>query len=317
MKKTNFIEEGNFYKGNCHCHTTNSDGKIKPEDIQVAYREKGYDFLMITDHNVHSNFTEFNSEKFILIQGFEGDIGTFHFIFFPTTLDKPFCHLERVPNNHTEGIRSEDATIEYINNYVKNICDRGYAAMINHPYWSSIGTEEIMKIENIFALEVYNYGCAVSENTAESLETWDACLRKGKRLWGMATDDNHNHKGLDNKRADSFGGWINVKAKSLSQEHIIESILEGSFYASTGPEIYDYYVEDGYAFIECSNVEKIYMHSYKNGELLYRFQCEMAMDDKGVTKHRFQLKGDEDFLRIQIYDYFGKVAYTNPIYLKD
>ena len=48
MKKTTFLENGQFYKGNIHCHTTCSDGKLSPDAIVKAYQDKGYDFLAIT-----------------------------------------------------------------------------------------------------------------------------------------------------------------------------------------------------------------------------------------------------------------------------
>ena len=40
-----------------------------------------------------------------------------------------------------------------------------------------------------------------------------------------------------------------MKAKSFTREGIIEALEEGSFYASTGPEIYDFYVENGVAAV--------------------------------------------------------------------
>lgn len=40
-----------WYKGMLHCHTYWSDGRGFPEDVCRAYRDIGYDFLSITDHN--------------------------------------------------------------------------------------------------------------------------------------------------------------------------------------------------------------------------------------------------------------------------
>ena len=40
-----------WYKGMMHCHTYWSDGRGFPEDAAKAYRDLGYDFLSITDHN--------------------------------------------------------------------------------------------------------------------------------------------------------------------------------------------------------------------------------------------------------------------------
>src|SRR5262249_52399561 len=45
-----FPAPGHFYKGNLHTHSTRSDGKLSPEEVVAAYRERGYDFLALTDH---------------------------------------------------------------------------------------------------------------------------------------------------------------------------------------------------------------------------------------------------------------------------
>ena len=43
--------EGRWLRGNLHTHTTVSDGKLTPEECIRLYKEKGYDFLCITDHH--------------------------------------------------------------------------------------------------------------------------------------------------------------------------------------------------------------------------------------------------------------------------
>src|SRR4051794_15207266 len=40
-----------WLKGNTHTHTLASDGDSPPEDVVRWYREHGYDFLVITDHD--------------------------------------------------------------------------------------------------------------------------------------------------------------------------------------------------------------------------------------------------------------------------
>ena len=42
-----------FYKGQFHTHTWWSDGRAAPEQAVAYYKERGYDFLGITDHNVY------------------------------------------------------------------------------------------------------------------------------------------------------------------------------------------------------------------------------------------------------------------------
>ena len=93
MKKTTFLENGQFYKGNIHCHTTCSDGKLSPDSIVKAYQDKGYDFLAITDHNVFSHYTCYDTDRFVMIQGVEGNLRApadnhreYHFIVLPLSL---------------------------------------------------------------------------------------------------------------------------------------------------------------------------------------------------------------------------------------
>ena len=43
--------DGRWFKGNTHTHTLNSDGDSTPDDVVRWYREHGYHFLVLTDHN--------------------------------------------------------------------------------------------------------------------------------------------------------------------------------------------------------------------------------------------------------------------------
>ena len=43
--------ESRFYKGNTHAHTLWSDGDAAPQAVVAWYRDQGYDFLALTDHN--------------------------------------------------------------------------------------------------------------------------------------------------------------------------------------------------------------------------------------------------------------------------
>lgn len=44
--------QGQWYKGNLHTHSYWSDGDQFPEVILLGYRERGYDFVAVSDHNV-------------------------------------------------------------------------------------------------------------------------------------------------------------------------------------------------------------------------------------------------------------------------
>jgi len=40
-----------WYKGALHCHTYWSDGRVFPEQAAAWYRDHGYQFVALTDHN--------------------------------------------------------------------------------------------------------------------------------------------------------------------------------------------------------------------------------------------------------------------------
>ncbi|MBU6151765.1 MAG: hypothetical protein KGR25_09965, partial [Chloroflexi bacterium] len=46
-----FAGPGAWFRGNLHCHTTESDGNVSPSDAAAGFANLGYDFLAITDHD--------------------------------------------------------------------------------------------------------------------------------------------------------------------------------------------------------------------------------------------------------------------------
>src|SRR5215510_9457787 len=65
-----------WYKGNTHTHTLNSDGDSTPDEVVHWYREQGYNFLVLTDHNFLTNVEGLNAlhgadDKFLVIRGEE------------------------------------------------------------------------------------------------------------------------------------------------------------------------------------------------------------------------------------------------------
>src|SRR5436190_4080760 len=70
------IAGGRWFKGNTHTHNVNSDGDSTPDEVVRWYREHGYQFLVLTDHNYLTPTTGLNAvhgapDKFIVIPGEE------------------------------------------------------------------------------------------------------------------------------------------------------------------------------------------------------------------------------------------------------
>ena len=70
-----------WYKGNLHTHTLWSDGDAPPEMIVSWYKDHGYDFLTLSDHNILSlgekwipvSKNNFNLEKLEKLKAQFGD----------------------------------------------------------------------------------------------------------------------------------------------------------------------------------------------------------------------------------------------------
>src|SRR4029078_3464826 len=65
-----------WYKGNTHTHTLNRDGDSTPDEVVRWYREHGYNFLVLTDHNFLTAVDGLNAvhgaaDKFLVVRGEE------------------------------------------------------------------------------------------------------------------------------------------------------------------------------------------------------------------------------------------------------
>lgn len=131
---------------------------------------------------------------------------------------------------------------------------RGLFTTYNHPVWSRVGMEEVTGLQGFWAMEVYNYGTQIECGEGRGEVFWDAMLRECVHFHSFASDDNHNSQRL----FDSLGGWVCVRAEELTHEAIINRLLDGEYYSSAGPEIYQWGIDGETVFMECSNVARIH-----------------------------------------------------------
>ncbi|MBS5065738.1 MAG: PHP domain-containing protein, partial [Hungatella hathewayi] len=67
-----FKGRGNWYKGNLHSHTVNSDGKLTPAESVKLFQDNGYHFLCLSEHDLYTDYRkEFDSSEFIILPGLE------------------------------------------------------------------------------------------------------------------------------------------------------------------------------------------------------------------------------------------------------
>ncbi|MCD6321560.1 MAG: CehA/McbA family metallohydrolase [Clostridiales bacterium] len=301
MRQLAFEGKGKFYKGNLHAHTEISDGKRPVAEVVDIYKNLGYDFLAITDHNILFKSDEFNDILYIVpgleIHSVEPNSARTHHMVALTTYDNGKISHGQVFNNveWTDSVQS-------LNGVCNMMVPEGFQMIYCHSMWSRTEPNEFRN-PKLMAMEIYNGVCDVMCDQGYQLTHWDNILRSGMKMWGIASDDCH---GMDSH----YGrGFVMVKSQNLTDHGILKALKDGAFYASQGPEIYDFYIEGENAVVKCSPAMKITFITYE-----YRGRCFRY--DSPATEASMIFNKGINYIRVEITDENGKKAWTNPLFLK-
>lgn len=289
-----FNASGNWYRGNLHTHTTNSDGRKKPADAINWYRTHGYDFIALTDHDRVTNFSKMGDEHFLILPGGEIHIKN---VLPDKIIEMLVIGFYQPLDFASQGYFPLEA--------ISQMRAGGGIFFLCHPQWAGLSPEEvevILQQQNPIGLEVFNSDCD-QDVRGYSRAHWDYLLSRKKLLWGLATDDTH-------WQADEGRGWIMVKAPSLTFPAILEALTTGNFYASQGPEIYDYQITDKEIYVRCSPAMRIEAFSREG------YSGRIApWWGKFLSEAIFPLQLFSHYVRIECIDMWGRVAWTPPILL--
>ncbi len=299
-----FSQPGRFWRGNLHTHSTLSDGILAPGMVIDAYKNAGYDFMMLSDHFIgHYNWPiadtrALRSNNFTTIIGSE--------IHAPVTSVGELWHIVAagLPLDFAPAGKTESA---------ENLCRRAHEAGafigIAHPAWSQLTIEDGRAIDCAHAVEIYNHGCAIESDRGDGWYLLDQLLNKGHRLSAFATDDAHF------KSPDYFGGWVQVKTDSLDPDLLLNALKAGHYYSSQGPLIHDVSIAGSEINISCSPVDNI--------TVLCGNSRSVVRNAKSITDATFDLKKLETgwllnkvspWFRVVCIDHAGKRAWSNPIW---
>ena len=334
MKRYLLTPEGNFYKANMHCHSTLSDGKLTVEELKEIYKRHGYSIIAFTDHNVLIDHSDLNDESFMAITGYEMDVldarqdrsynhtPCTHICFYskdPHNEVIPCYNPKYVFGNHPDLAAAQrySGTPDYerryweTNEFIRKTCAEGFLACYNHPTWSIQDLDEYRNIEGVFAMEVYNHSCWVGGWPEINDHAYDDMLRRGKRIFPIAADDNHDRFPEGHPRFDSCGGFIMIRAPKLEYGAIMTALEAGDFYASTGPEIYEIYAEDETIHVKTSPAARIKLTTYGR-----RADCATGeKDGELITEATFSVLGLYDrYCRITVDDGHGHFAWSRAFF---
>jgi hypothetical protein len=289
-----FSLPGRWFKGILHVHSSASDGKRSPEEVTTWYQSRGYHFMALTDHDVLSRplaiASDFVTLGGIEVEGIDPASGMYHLV----------------------GLGAHNAPAISANQSlpIQEAIDRlravGSLASLAHPYWSGQMSRDLLDLEGLFALEVYNGGCEVDDGKGYSNVHWDDMLAAGRRLGGIAVDDAHWRHG----DKDAGLGWVWVKASRLDAESILGSLARGSFYASSGPEIQEVTLDGDRVQVRCSPVASI--DFVGSGPHSHRVS---APSGETLTGAEYRISVQQRYLRVACQDLQGRRAWTNPFYL--
>jgi hypothetical protein len=294
-----FEAEGNWYKGNLHTHTTNSDGDWSPERVVDEYIANGYDFLFITDHGKVTDVSGLSRDGFLTLHGSEIGAGK-------AELGQSY-HI--VALNLKEPVSRQDATTAQW--MIDLIREKGGESIVAHPYWSGLTINDVINLEGYIGVEIFNTTCFNAIAKGHSLVHWDDLLARGKLTWGFAVDDTHQHFN-EYRPIDICGAWIMAKLPELTEEGVMKAIKAGQFYASNGPVINDISVEDGKIHVSTSQVKVInFVMNVSRGRSF------TAMGDSLLTEAEYKISGTEKYIRVECFDVNGKTAWSNPIVFQE
>ena len=330
-------EKGNFYKANLHSHSTVSDGKWTVEEMKERYREQGYSIVAYTDHQVFLTHNELADENFLPLNGYEVDIPE----------DRPwgektktchFCLIALDPDRTEQRIYHDSIFIdqnadqvnlakdrqpitrhydpEFISSLMQEAREDGFFVTYNHPVWSLESGDECFRYHGMHAMEIVNYGSYVTGHEERCSALYDEMLHRGENIYCVAADDNHNVYGTDHPKCDSFGGFTMIRAERLDYRTVTQALLDGHFYASEGPEIYELYfdTEDNRIHIKTSEAVRIVMTTG------YRYNNAKTPTRRGetITETSFSFhQSEEDYVRFTVRDREGREAFTHGYRVKD
>lgn len=289
-----FTQNVRYYKAQMHCHSSRSDGQLSPLEVANEYKNRGYEILFISDHNIMTPADSINIPGLLCFNAEE------------YTFSK---HINGLFIDHT--VDAENYTPQQA---VDSIKSQGGLVMFNHPVKMQYGPDWSYPI-NYFDnnsqpdfIEIFN----ASITTISSIKTyiWDYLLSNNNKVFGIATDDMH--------KTDEAGiakmidvGWIMIKLSSLEKDSVYTALKRGDFYSSTGVDITNFDVHENDISISCSNCSKFFFIG-EYGRILK----EVKSSEADFTRT------DEKYIRVELEDNgiagIGKnKAWTQPIFYDD
>ncbi|MCC6431205.1 MAG: CehA/McbA family metallohydrolase [Gemmatimonadaceae bacterium] len=300
--------DARWFKGNTHTHTTESDGDTAPAEVAQWYKRHGYQFLVLSDHNVFTDprtIASLMDSSFLLIPGEE----------VTTSFQRKAVHINALAVTRViPPIRDDSTLLGTIQRTVDAIRAERAVPHINHPnFLWSIDSATLFRVRNDRLFEIFN-GHPTVHNVGGGEwpgleEVWDGLLSGGKRIYGIAVDDAHHFQGeFAPDRANPGRGWLSVRTTSLDARALVTALDSGDFYASSGVTLSELTVSETAMQLRIAP-----KGDFKYTTTFIGQDGKVLAIDRTLTP-RYVLRGNETYVRAKVTDSGGAAAWVQPVF---
>ena len=238
--------EEKWYRGNTHTHTNLCNhADSSPDEVTKIYHDLGYNFLILSEHNVFIdpasvNFPKNARKDFILIPGEEVSPNKVH----TTAMNVKKLVNWRYHNKDTSKV------IQKLVDFTEK---QGGVTILNHPAMKkTYSPEDVYPVDRLYMFEVFTIKWKTDRTDKDPKFPneevwWDRMLSNGMVMYAVACDDAHNFK---RKHKAAGRGWVMVKSKKLDPDSITASMYNGNFYASNGVFLKKYQYKNNKFYVE-------------------------------------------------------------------
>ena len=282
-----------WLKGNLHAHTKNSKcGHYPLEDVVGIYSDRimKYDFLAITDHSLLTEIGNVrNRNGMVIFSGVEFKKEAYQTLGINISSYKDDNTAE---NNHQE-------IFDEVNRQggMNIIC---HPHMYRDDYWPP---ERLLSLEGYAAVEIFNNNVKMNNaGRAAACDVWDILLSRGRKVYGIASDDFHHYSRCG-------GGFIMAQSGEKNEAAILGAIRRGAFYSSSGILLKDIWAEGNKIHLAAASPgmpETLFRFIGKNGVLLAEYSGSEAV---------YAVRGDECYVRAEASREDGAMAWAQPFWI--
>lgn len=301
------VDVHEFQKGNLHTHSSVSDGDVPPAAVYAWYREHGYNFVALTDHNTlvdPKTYAHLERDDFKLLTGEE------------ITMSGAGrqVHVNGVCIREAISGGGFDTARHALDHAIGEIEKQGGLALVNHPNFDlGLTADDVADTRGASLLEIasgHPYVYQLGTDGRPSHEAvWQTALDRGRDIAPAGVDDSHHFAAdvVGKKAARPGRAWVEVFADRADAALLCDKLREGELYASNGAELERFQVEGDTMRVWPEDAHAKVEFVGRGGEVL------STVSPGPFEPATYTLSGGESLVRARITDKSGKQAFT-PAY---